>query len=294
MKQISDLFAEGAEAYLGDDNAGKPVVIWVNKLNSFEREEAQRDGIVRRAERLAQLGPDSPETQSIKIEMQFWDDERLRNELVEGESDEIYLEALNNLSIDASFRELEEYVRRAPALQADEDLAPDDPRLATLEEKVGEYSARLDKERRRIRDERLADLETHERPKLEERFLDAWRRERGFGDYSEAKRTTELYLALRACVATFEKTLADERIWDHSACDHSVKFLTDRKNIRRIPDRAMVKIVEVYNSLQTDPRDAGNSGAPASSSVSSGPSSTPEAPSTPSSPAETSPAAPGI
>lgn len=294
MQRISALFVEGKECYLGDDDSGKPVVIWVNKLNSFEREDAQRDGIVARAARLVELGPDSPETQSVRVEMSFWDDDRLREAIVDAEDNEIYIEALNDLSVDPEFRELEEYVRSAPSVYADSSIADNDPRFKVLEEKSGEYSRRLTEARTRVRQDHLDALSSHERKQLEDKYLDQWRTARAFNEYAAGKRTTELFLALRVCQATLAGTsLIGEQSWDHSACDHTQRFCSERASIRKFPDPIMVKIGTIYNELQVDPRDAGNSDAPASSSDSSEPSSAPEAPSTPSSPVATSDVAPG-
>jgi len=296
LRRVSDLFVEGAECYLGDGPDG-PVVIWINKANAFEREEAQRDGIVRRAERLAQLGPDSPETKSVEIEMSFWDDDTLRERLVDGMDDELYVKALNDLSVDPKFRELEDYVRRAGELQGDEELADGDPRLSTMADRAGEYSAKIADARERVRREALEDLDGIERAKIEAKFLDGWRQARAFGEFSEAKRTTEIYLAARVCAATRverEETLQPGEMWDHAGCDHSVRFFTERANVRRVPDAVLMKIANVLNELQMDPRDAGNWDAPPSSSDSSERPSTPEEASTPSTPADPQPVAPGI
>ena len=67
LRRITDLFEEGVVVPLGEDLDG-PILLWVNKLNSFQVEEARRDGVARRGMRLAELGkPDTPERAAIVL-----------------------------------------------------------------------------------------------------------------------------------------------------------------------------------------------------------------------------------
>lgn len=293
VRRITDLFVEGEVVYLGDHPVTHtPVVVWVNKLNSFEREECQRDGILRRSERLAELTKGSPETRAVEVEMSFWSDEELVAKYVEGQASEIYLEALDNLSVRPDFRELEDWVRRGPQIQ--ETAATGDTRIATLEAKIDEYTTRLALERQRVADERTAQYGERPRVQMEKAFLEEWRTNRAFADFADTKRVSELYFSVRVCKATLLTTeLSGERVWDHSACDHNQRFFTDRDSIRRLPDEAMLKIADVYNQFSMAPRDAGNWDAPSSSATSSEPSSTVAETSPVSFPAETPVAAPG-
>ena len=294
LKRLTDLFVEGTEAFLGEGPDG-PVVIWMNKLNSFEVEEAGRDGVVRRSERMAELGPDSAEVRGTRVQLDLLSDAELREAIVADEENSVLVEAFNNLRMDADFRELEDYVQRAPTLLADEDVKPGDPRFATLEEKTRSYGQRLDEEIANTRDQHIKDLSGVERPKLEAKFWEGWRQRRTMDEYFGARRTTELFLSARKCDATLQGggvTLAGEMIWDHSKCDHSQRFFSERASLHKVPDGAMTKMVEAYESLRIRPDQAGNLDAPASSSASSEPSSAPEEASSPSSPGGTHAAAP--
>lgn len=295
LRRLSDLFVEGAEAYLGDDDGGKPVVIWMNKLNSFEAEEATRDASVRRAERMAELGPDSAEVRGANVEMALWSDQELRERIVADEGDLILMETFQNLQTTEGWSELEDYVTRAPGMLTDEDVKPGDPRFDTLEAKIAEYNERLRVEREVVLDDHMKDLSGIARDKLEAKFMEGWRTRRTSDEWMIAKRTTELFLSARECKATMAgggRTLAGEIVWDHSGCDHSARFFSERKSLHKVPDGAMQRLVDVFEALRTPPRTAGNSDAPASSSGSSEPSSAPEAPSSPSSQVETPDAVP--
>jgi hypothetical protein len=136
LQRVTDLFVEGAEAFLGTGDDGKPVVVWMNKLNSFEVEEANRDASVRRAERMAELGPESPETRGAKVEIDLMSDTELREAIVNDQDAEITSEAYDNLQARKDWRELDDHIRRAPQLLADDGVSPDDPRFATLQEKT--------------------------------------------------------------------------------------------------------------------------------------------------------------
>jgi len=291
LQGISALFQEGTEANLGTDQAGKPVVVWMNKLNSFEVEESLRDASVARAERMASLGDDSSEVRGAKVEVDLWSDDDLAMAIVSFQDAECTMEALNNLQAEhEGWMELEDHVRRGPQLLADDGVQPGDPRFETLNDKMNEYMRLLNAEVSKVTAEHLADLKDKSRPKLEAKFMEQWRSRRTTDEWQGAKRMTEIWLSARRCEAVLEgggRTLAGEMVWDHSACDHSVKQFSERKQIRRIPDGAMQIIVRAFESLQMSPRDMGNSDAPASSSASSEPSSTPEEASSPSSLAET-------
>jgi len=295
LNRLTALFVEGAEAYLGDGPDGKPVVVWMNKLNSFETEEAHRDASVRRAERMGELGPDSPETRGALAEVGMWTDEELRRAIVNGEDGAIMSEALDNLQAEEDWGELQDYIARAPMLLQDESVQPGDPRFETLNEKTAEYTRRLQEELDKVTDQHIKDLAGIVREKLESKFLEDWRGRRTSDEWFGAKRMTELYLSARKCDATMVgggRTLAGELEWDHSACDHSQRLLSERASVRRIPEGALSIMVSTFEGLRIPPREVGNSGAPASSSGSSEPSRTPEAPSSPSFPAEMPDAAP--
>src|ERR1044072_8526145 len=207
LKRITDLFVEGCEIYLGDDDEQKPVVMWVNKLNSFEVDEVNRDASVRRAERIAELTDDSPEVRGIRAQVDLWSDDELRQAIVATQDDEIMLESFQNLQTQKDWMELEDYVRRAPMLMEDDSVKPGDPRFETIQEKTAEYTRRLQEENNRVVQERMDDLAGIDRDVLMRSFMEGWRARATTEEWQTAKRQTELYLAARACRGTFQLTM---------------------------------------------------------------------------------------
>jgi hypothetical protein len=292
LRRVSDLFNEGTELYLGQDGDQKPVVLWINKLNSFEVEESRRDGAVRRGERLAELSkPDSPEFEGLRATVALWSDDELREQIVKGKDDELMLKALDDLETDPKFREAEDYVRRGPALLRDEDVDSSDPRYAALEEANATYMTAISQATVKLHRQEFEDLAGVKRHDLAKAFYQQWRERVTLEDFMSARRLSEIYLATRDCYAVDEGTeLGGERIWNHDACDHAQRFFSSRAVARTASEALHDRILKALSDLTSSYRESGNSDAPGSSSGPSEQSSDPEAASTPSSLDGTSPA----
>jgi len=288
LRRITDLFVEGTEVYLGDDKNGEPVLIWVNKLNSFEVEEARRDGASRRGLRLAELAqPSAPERQSLIAEVSMWPDEKLCERWVGQRVEEIYIDVVNDIEAEAEWRENLDVMRRLPTLLEEADASPDDPRRQQLMELQEGYFKQI-RERQEVKQrEQMREAETLSRDKLEESFFEHWRQRLTLDEFMEERRVTELYYALRNC----EGTRVTPTTWDHAECNHAEKMLANRGQVRGLPEAVLGKCIAALDEVTTPQREAGNSVAPSSSSGSSEPQSVPEE-STPSSPEGTPAAAP--
>jgi len=288
LRRITDLFVEGTELYLGDDRDGKPILIWVNKLNSFEVEEARRDGASRRGLRLAELAqPSAPERQSLIAEISLWPDDKLRERWVGQKIEEIYLDVINDIESEDEWRQNLEVMRRLPTLLQEANAADDDPRRQQLVELQEGYFKEI-RDRQGIKQrESLRDAEALSRDKLEESFFENWRQRLTLDEFMEERRVTELYYALRSC----EATRVTQTTWDHAECNHAEKVLDNRGQVRGLPEAVLAKCIDALEGVTVPQREAGNSDAPSSSSGSSEPQSVPEE-STPSTPEETSVAAP--
>lgn len=292
LRRVTDLFVEGAELYLGLDDSNEPIVMWVNKLNSFEVEEARRDGAVQRGIRVAALtADDNPERIAMEASVRVWDNERLAQNRLDQMSDEIYLRVLDDIDTDPEMREAVDMVRRGTVLLA---TAPeDDPRREALLEAQNKYLEAIRVNQERVRNETLADLLEMSRRDLENDFTEAWRNRASLEVFMEERRVSELYVALRDCQASVERSTDDPATfrYDHSACDHSRRLLLGRDEVRHLPERVIELAIETLEKITVPAREAGNSDAPESSSDS------PERPSAeeesaPSIPTETPSAAP--
>lgn len=289
-RRIADLFVEGEECFLGQDRDGKAVVVWVNKVNSFDSEDARRDGAVERGRRIAELSkPDNEEFVGLMAQVRTWDNERLADSRVAQQSDALSLAALDDLEADN--RELVDRVRRGPELLDDAGVDEDDPKREAIGNDQTEY-LRLMRElqARKFEEAKTKALELT-REQLVDEFVEAWRERAAMEGFMTERRLSELHCAMRECEATIVEWDGPKPVFDHENCDHSKRWFANRRDVRTMPDEALDKIINIFDNLGASPREAGNLAAPASSSESSEQPSAPED-STASTPKETSPAAP--
>lgn len=281
IKRVTDLFEEGREVVLSDD-LDDPVLVWVNKINPFEMEEARKDGSVGRARALMRLtDPDSPESLMFEQASQSRSDENLVEALVYSHQNEDYVRALDDIKADEDWKERLEILERADQQMLDAGTAPDDDEQARLSELNQAYMVRIRELTDEYQQERKSDFSGMSTEELQEAYRKAYQDQAGSAGFLNEYRTTELYYALRDCQAK-----PGDSGWDHSTCSHRTRLCDSRAEVRELPEGLIVKVREAITLLNMTPRDAGNSDAPASSSASSEQPSAPEA-STPSTPTET-------
>jgi len=287
LKRITDLFVEGRVAELGLDDSGQPVLIWVNKLNSFEEEESRRDGQAARTEVLLEMQDEGhADITNARTQLKDRPLAQLVDARVNQKYDEDFVQALNDLETDKEWAEKVEYLRRAEPMLNDASVPQDDARRARFAEVNDAYLNRLNDDIRKLQDQRRTELSGIDREELVEAYLADFVERKAFERYMAEKRVTELFFAIRDCQAV----RVDNR-WDHTRCDHRIRLLPNRAEVRTLPQGVIETVTNILDQMTATAREAGNSGAPANSSVS------PEQPSaaeesTPSSPVETPGAAP--
>lgn len=270
LRRVTDLFVEGTELYLGQDDRNEPVVIWVNKLNSFEVEESRRDGVSARGLRLLELEKeDSPERQALVNQLTRWDDEALARARVDQMSDELYLGVVNDLEADEDWAEKIGILRRMPELLKDEAAPDDDPRRQQVDGLNGEYLETLRDRLGKAQDQKLREFGKQDREQLVEDFMEAWRNRLSLDEFMQEKRRTELYAAMRDCkgVELPAQTEGGNVRWDHSGCDHTQRLLGSRAEVANLPEGVIQKVMDVMDGVTVPQRESGNSAAPASSSA---------------------------
>lgn len=288
LRRVTDLFIEGEEVFLGNDAGNVPVVIWVNKLNSFEIEEARRDGIVQRGLKMRDLAdPDSPERAAFDAEVRLMNDERLQQAWVNHHVEEMYLDVVNEIETSEEWRTKVEEMRRLPELLTDAGAPQTDPRWKQVEELQIAYMEAIRAGQEKAQKDSLREAQDFARDDLEASYFEKWRERQTLDIFMEERRITEIYVSARECDAT-----RDGDGWDHRACDHGKRLLPHRSMVKSLPPQIIEKIIDVLDDITTPQREAGNSDAPVSSSAPSEPSSASEAPSTPSSQEATSVGAP--
>lgn len=286
LRRVTDLFIEGTELFFGFEKDGTtPILIWSNKLNSFESQEAQNDGQAARGLRLAELSKDdSPDVLALKATMSGWDDDKLAEQRVEQMVEDIYLQVINDLETSPEWREKLELVRRGTAILDDSGAEDTDQRRETILQAQNEYIEALRKGQSEEQLRRLADIKGNARDTNEADFLEEWRKRTSIEDFMRERRATEIFLSLRDCKGTVAGTSDNGELqFDHTDCDHNQKLLAERKEVFALPEELLKRAGDALDGITVPARAAGNSDAPASSSASSEQPSA-EADSTPSTP----------
>jgi len=264
LSRITDLFLEGKELHFGDDDTGKPILVWVNKLNSFEDEEARRDGSAARSMRLLALNDENPEIMSAREELA----EFTRAELVEiiaaQSFDEDYLLAIDDVEADDDWADNLEALRMSLLLK-DSDIPEDDPRWAQSSELNQKYVVTINELTAKRQTDRQNEYSRMDLDELMDQFIKNWKARVGLGEFFAEQRITQLFYALRDCQATAKP----DGGWDHSKCRHE-RLLQERSQVRGLPEDLLERGIETLGEITVDRRTAGNSDVPTNSSESSG------------------------
>jgi len=289
---IMDLFTEGTVAPLEAPD-GSIKTIWVNKLSAFEKEDADRLGRGARAKRLLEWDADEEEQAVFQLETQDLSDDDLIQGLAAQHTASQFYQAINEIRADEAWKERLEYLNSADILEYTSPEASEEDR--TLYEKIsGEYSAAIETVQRRLQDEFCADLAAEGREAVLKKYHTAWRDAEGMRAFYAERQIAEIFFAARECKAKAKGEDDDgNTIWDHSRCNHEVRLMSNRGQVRTLPDQVRTLVVAAIQALEITPDAVGNSDAPTASSESSEQPSKAED-STPSTPEETSDEPAGI
>lgn len=289
IKRVMDLFVEGAICVLGEDmETQTPVLVWVNKPNSFEEEEARKDGLVARSIRLQALSdPEDPTISALRDTCRGSERPALIDQLVQSKYEDDFIAGMDDVESDPEWKDQMEYLRRGATLLSDAKVPEGDKRWADLARKSEEYQKALQKAISKRQEDRRREMRQMTENDLEDAIVEAFKNRTAMDEYMGEKRITELFFALRDCNATQNP----DGGWNHRGCDHTFRLLESREDVRSLPEQFLQKVSQTLSEVEVDARTAGNSDAPASSSASSEQPSE-EAASTPSTPVETPSAAP--
>lgn len=270
LKRVSDLFVEGTEVVLSEDPL---VMVWVNKLNSFEDDEARKDGLAYRS--LAQLriereGDFHPAIAGYIAEFEAEDKDGRAKKLADLFSQEDLIAAMNE--VDGA----DEWQEKGNMLRHGEMLADD----ATVEEQAAiaaetmRYFEAIQQELERRNIARAGEFKSLPDAELSKQFRKKVVEIVTLDNFVKARDVSVVFFALRHCDAT--------KPGEHAMCRHD-RLLEDRKQVESLPEGLVAKVKEALENIDVNPREAGNSDAPTPSSESSERLSEPEesVPSTP-------------
>jgi len=256
LQRIQRLFQRGEVLRLGDD-----VVVWVGKLNAFEKDEALKDARHARALRMVAFDRDEDQQVQVQVVLNESTDRDLQESLLQRKAGELLVRADDEVRADEKWKERLEILDRAPVA--------DDGRTSEQEQKVlldlvVEYEKAVSVLHQRFMRDELQDLKKQSRDELEKAYLVAWREMLGNTAFYEAKRQSELWYSLHECTVSFDEDgdpLMETLVVGERLCE-------GREEVNTLPDEVVVKALRVLDGEMT-PREAGNSDAPSASSGSS-------------------------
>lgn len=282
LAKLSQLFDKGVEVVI-PANSGA-VVVWVNKLNTFQVEECAHEGRVARARRMfaiKEIG--TPEYHLFQSTVSTYDRDQLVTALADGKSNEFLYEVFQDIRGDKEWAERVEVMEHSSDDVADR--PDDDPEKQVLDKIATEYQEEILKRLDAAQKDYRSELDSLSLELLRDRYLEQYLEREGLRSFQASKQQHELFHCLRQCEA---EVPAEGESWDHTECDHSRRFLDEVSEVLSLPDEVAALIQEAFQGLTVPIDLARFMGGPASSSESSGPSSSAED-SLPSSPEAQSP-----
>lgn len=251
LAHVTDLFVEGKELVirpLPEAEDGPPaVLVWVNKLNTFERDEARRAAAVARARTILAIREQgNPEKVLYDANVAALDPAGLREALLDVKVQERRMKALNAVRVDPEWAE-----RYGIALEGKGDNLPPEE-LGTIVKAQQDLLDEMDRRSQQYRDDEERDLLALDEATLREKHLDAWLETQGMNSFGTELRRQQVFHALRACQAT--KKVDDH--WDHSECDHSKRLCDTPAEVDRVPDTLIDGTLALLNALTVPDDDA--------------------------------------
>ena len=279
-KKAADLYVLGTEVELRDGS-----VIWVQALNPFEHDEAQRIGAAARARfQLAMREYGSDELVRFEAQAGEMTKELKARRVAEIKAAEVIQKAIGEIEADEDWAEVRAILDRSEELQ---EGTEEEKKLiaAKNREYIEEVNKRVDEEREYLEKKWLA-AETEELDEaLREMWVDNIAAEKAVREYE----LVEVFYGARAC----EGVKRDDGTWDHEACEgHVLTAFEEKADVRGLPSELYEAIRQGFADINMHPMDPKDLGSLVSSSEPSPLPSEPEG-SQPSIPEDPSSAAPG-
>ena len=254
LRRVTDLFIEGTEMVLDEED---PVLIWINKLNPFQVDEARKDGqAARTGLMLAMSNPLSEESQLFDVQGTRLTDETIARAMAQTKYNQFLVEVADDMHSDEDWSEKSNAMERSEEQVADlpEDH-PDRAALATLtEEWFGEMTTRIEGKR----EQEFTDLRALSHDELRAKYRDSWIEDQATNAFYTQYRITEIWYSMREC---FSKGRGDNGRWEHGKCDHRIKLVDERKDVTQLPDGLIKDVREAIANLTVKERAA--KGSPA-------------------------------
>lgn len=266
LKRLTDLFCEG-EILVVPDRDGHEVPLWVNKLTSFEMEQANHEGRIARARTMMAIREvGTPEAQLFEQTLGDLTDRDVIDALVGDKGNEFVVKAIQDMRSEEDWKERLEVLEWSTDQVAGK--SDDDPDVRLIRKVMDEYEAEITARVDRASADLKLELSELGGDQLRERYRDSYIEQRGLNAFSVEKEKNQIFFALRECDATRQG-----ENWQHAACDHTGRWLDEPAEVEQLPAGLLDRVRTAYQALSVAPDTARFSDALASSSASSEPSS---------------------
>jgi cell division septation protein DedD len=282
FRRLTELFVVGAPVPLDDGT-----YLWVQALNSYQRDECISDAQVARSRMVMALRTHGDER--TKIEARFYElgREQSIEELAQLRMQSTVSQIIETLRDDPEWKERLAILLRSDTGDTAEAMSLEE--LALLKQINEDVMAEMGRREEDEKDYQKSTLNGLTDEEIIEEWLGEWLETRGNSIASGEYKLTELWYATRFCNATLD----EDGVFDHSGCEgHSEQVFETRQDVRGAPEPLINLITSVLVDLNLVGRDPKDLARPTSSSGSSPTPSAAEE-STPSTSTETPPTAPG-
>lgn len=252
QRRLTDLYVIGDEVVV-DDGRGKPIKVWLQKLNPVEHETAMRKASAARARVLSgkhaeeiEIAQDEAAQYGREGWIEYLASDALSKKIaaLEAEigaeeewSEQDYLQGLKD-AWEATLKD---------ALEED----PEDPSALRVRDELDRFRVQLEKRIEQERESLVADYGTREDDDLERRVVDRLLATRADLAWLTEFRKSEVWLATR------------------EPGDHQKKYFQGREEVDNLAQQVLVQLMTAYQDLVVEPLEGKDSGAPQASSSSS-------------------------
>lgn len=260
LSTIMDLFVEGKEAVIQPPGQTKPMVVWVNKLSTFEQEDADRAGRAARARRMLEWDRDPDEQAIFEFESHEHELDAIVKALADNQSTDYMLAASYEVRAEEAWQERLALIDDAGEISEEE---ASEEHMLLVKQVNEEFTEAIMAVYERRRQEAIAELKQEPREEIVKRYRAAWRDNRGREAFIIEQRRKQVLFAARVCDAT----LTDEGVWEHSKCKHHiVRLMNGPADLEHLPEVVYEAIRTTLDVISMSPDRAGNSDAPMASS----------------------------
>lgn len=256
LLRTQQLFMPGEILVVRDGDGEVAELFWVAKLNTFEKQEVDKDAQTGRVRAMIALDANADEQLKIDELVASKTDEELVGHLAYDKQFDHLMKARHEVTADPDWKE------RLDVLEREGLEGATDEEIEAINQVSLDWHAEVAKRKAAIDVHFQDEMQGLPRAELEKEFRASYRRQIGANGWHEYRRRSEVLFALRDCEA-----VVVDGDWDHAACGyHRTPVLDSKDDLNLVADQVMVAFNEIWERLNMTEDQAGNSAAPSASS----------------------------